>query len=108
MLGESRNDLFQDCDSPDSPQTGAWLVLFVSFGYVNSFGVFQEYYLLCKPALWSSSLPDTEPFRTDYLPEKSSSDLAWVGSFQLFLVFFMSFFAGKLFDEGYFRYLLGV
>ena len=46
---------------------GSTLVLFCSFGYANAFGVFQSYYQL-----------------TAY-PNKSASDISWIGSLQLFL-----------------------
>ncbi|PCH43672.1 MFS general substrate transporter [Wolfiporia cocos MD-104 SS10] len=62
---------------------GGFLVLFVTFGYSNSFGVFQDYYTL-KGA-------------------SSSSNISWIGSVQLFLTFFMGLPAGRLFDKGYFH-----
>lgn len=54
-------------------------------GIVNSFGVFQSYYttLLGRPP----------------------SDIAWIGSFEVFLLFFISTFSGRLTDAGYFRHL---
>ncbi|KAG8762278.1 hypothetical protein FRC11_010137 [Ceratobasidium sp. 423] len=68
---------------------GAWLVLFCTFGYVNAFGVYQDYY--------------TRIFMTN----KSSSDIAWVGSTQICLQFLLGAVSGKLFDEGYFHALVG-
>ncbi|KAG9103680.1 hypothetical protein FRC06_008931 [Ceratobasidium sp. 370] len=52
---------------------GAWLVLFCTFGYVNAFGVFEDYY------------------SREYLTNKTSSDIAW------------GLVSGKLFDAGYFH-----
>lgn len=50
---------------------------------MNSFGVFQTYYV--------NSLG------------KSPSDISWIGSIQVFLVFFIGTFTGRLTDAGYFR-----
>ncbi|EUC60404.1 MFS general substrate transporter, partial [Rhizoctonia solani AG-3 Rhs1AP] len=63
---------------------GAWLILFCSFGYVNAFGVYQDYYTRI------------------YMTNKTSSEIAWIGSTQLCLQFLM------LFDEGYFHTTVGV
>ncbi|CAE7162652.1 unnamed protein product, partial [Rhizoctonia solani] len=68
---------------------GAWLILFCSFGYVNAFGVYQDYYTRI------------------YLTNKTSSDIAWIGSTQLCLQFLMGLVSGKLFDEGYFHTTVG-
>ncbi|KAF9020820.1 MFS general substrate transporter [Hymenopellis radicata] len=84
-------------DYSDFPDGGlrAWLVVtgamcntFTTFGYVNSWGVFQSYYQ-------SDILKDTPP-----------SNIAWIGSVQYSLVFLPGLFAGRLFDLGYFRPLL--
>lgn len=58
-------------------------------GYINSFGVFQSYY--------------TQAF--DLPP----STISWIGSIQVFLLFFVGTFTGRLTDAGYFRpvFLLG-
>ncbi|KAJ2919884.1 hypothetical protein MD484_g581, partial [Candolleomyces efflorescens] len=83
-----------DEDFPDGGLR-AWLVVvgamcntFATFGYVNSWGVFQAYYQ-------SSVLNNSPP-----------SDIAWIGSVQYSLVFFPSIFVGRLFDIGYFRSVL--
>ena len=59
------------------------LVVFTTWGYINSFGVFQSYYAreLGRPP----------------------SDISWVGSIQVFLLFFIGTFSGRLTDAGYFR-----
>ncbi|GAA5960331.1 hypothetical protein JCM3765_007476 [Sporobolomyces pararoseus] len=67
---------------------GGFLVLFASFGYTNSWGVYQAYY---SQTIYRS--------RTD-------SEIAWVGSLQLCLFFLLALVAGPLFDKGRFRYLL--
>jgi len=58
-------------------------------GFINSFGVFQTYYV--------TNL------------QKTPSAISWVGSVQIFLLFFISAFSGRLTDAGYFRtlFLLG-
>lgn len=40
-----------------------------------------------------------------YLSNYSSSQISWIGSVQLFLLFSLGLVAGKLFDEGYFHHL---
>ncbi|GJJ08883.1 hypothetical protein Clacol_003103 [Clathrus columnatus] len=39
--------------------------------------------------------------------EDSPSKIAWIGSIQLFLIFFFGLPIGKLFDDGYFHHLVG-
>ncbi|KAI4209709.1 MAG: hypothetical protein LQ351_007363 [Letrouitia transgressa] len=60
-----------------------------TWGYINSFGVFQTYYIttLGHPP----------------------SDISWVGSTQIFLLFFIGTFSGRATDYGLFRatYTLG-
>lgn len=68
---------------------GAWLILFCSFGYVNAFGVYEDYYTRV------------------YMTNKTSSEIAWIGSTQLCLQFVMGLVSGKLFDEGYFHLTIG-
>ncbi|CAN8105192.1 unnamed protein product [Discula destructiva] len=67
----------------------AHLVIMNTWGYINSFGLFQSYY---STAL---SLPP--------------STIAWIGSIQVFLLFFIGTFTGRLTDAGYFRsiFMLG-
>jgi hypothetical protein len=55
---------------------------------LNSFGVYQDYYTRI------------------YLTNKTSSDISWIGSIQLFLIFFMGLISGQLLDKGYFRHLV--
>ncbi|KAF8902813.1 MFS general substrate transporter [Gymnopilus junonius] len=58
---------------------------FATFGYVNSWGIFQSYYE-------ETLIPNTPP-----------SNIAWIGSIQYSLVFFPALIVGRLFDLGYFR-----
>ncbi|GAA5931316.1 hypothetical protein JCM10213_000274 [Rhodosporidiobolus nylandii] len=69
---------------------GGWLVLFSTFGYVNAFGVYQSYYKQAR------------------FPEKSASDISWIGSVQLCLFFLMALVAGPMFDKGRFRLLIAL
>lgn len=59
------------------------LVVFNTWGYINSFGVFQTYYV-------------------DALNETPSA-ISWVGSVQIFLLFAIGTFSGRATDAGYFR-----
>lgn len=60
----------------------AWLVVITSWGYLNSFGVFQTYY-------------------TSVLGV-SQSTVSWIGSVQLWVIFVMSAFSGRALDAGLF------
>ncbi|KAE8238943.1 hypothetical protein A4X13_0g8315 [Tilletia indica] len=64
---------------------GGFLCTFISFGYANSAGIFVEYY------------------QKDLLKGTSSSNLAWIASFQYFLLFFCGSLTGRIFDTGYYR-----
>ncbi|KAI1849184.1 hypothetical protein JX266_005145 [Neoarthrinium moseri] len=86
-----------DLDASAVPDGGfeAWLVvagsivvLFYTWGIINSFGVFQTYY------------------RTDLLRTSSSSDISWIGSLQGALPAMGGVFTGPLYDAGYFRGLI--
>ncbi|KAK5102665.1 hypothetical protein LTS08_003465 [Lithohypha guttulata] len=77
--------------SKDDPPNGGWtawsqvgaahMITFFSWGIINSFGVFQSYYL-------------------QVLPQRSSS-ISWIGSIQVFLIFFIGVFSGSAFDSGW-------
>ncbi|KAI0926615.1 hypothetical protein AcV7_005507 [Taiwanofungus camphoratus] len=66
---------------------GAWMVQFCTFGYINAFGVYQDYYT------------------TTFLAQKSSSEISWIGSLQLCLMYAPGVFVGRAFDAGYFHHL---
>ncbi|RDW72525.1 MCT family MFS transporter [Aspergillus mulundensis] len=68
---------------------GSWFLFFNSWGVVNTWGVYQTYY------------------EQNQLSDMSSSDIAWVGSLQSFLLMLFGVVTGPLFDAGYFRALLG-
>lgn len=61
------------------------LMVFNAWGYINSFGIFQSYYA-----------------NTLNMP---ASTISWIGSFQVFLVFFIGTFSGRALDAGYYRHV---
>ncbi|KAH8088898.1 MFS general substrate transporter [Cristinia sonorae] len=67
---------------------GASMVLFCTFGMVQSFGVFQDYYTRVS------------------LTDRTTSEISWIGSVQVFLLFGVALPVGKLYDEGYFHHLM--
>lgn len=62
-----------------------WLVIFTTWGYINSFGAFQSYYT------------------STTLPNQSASSISWIGSLQGFLSTAIGAFTGRALDAGYFR-----
>lgn len=62
------------------------LVTFNSWGYVNSFGIFQAYY---ETAL-----------------HQPPSAISWIGSIQLFLTLFIGTFSGRALDAGHYRHVV--
>ncbi|KIM82760.1 hypothetical protein PILCRDRAFT_820057 [Piloderma croceum F 1598] len=62
---------------------GGWLALFATFGYISSFGVYQDLYVLSGTS--------------------SSSNISWIGSVQVWCFMAMSLPAGSLLDKGYFK-----
>lgn len=59
-----------------------WLVIFTTWGYVNSFGAFQTHYTLTM--------------------DNSPSQISWIGSIQTFLTLIIGAFSGRLLDAGLF------
>ncbi|KAI0672767.1 MFS general substrate transporter [Trametes maxima] len=75
----------------------AWLVILgcaigacATFGFVNAWGVFQEYY------------------QQNVLVGTSPSTIAWIGSIQYALVFLPGLVVGRIFDMGYTKLPLGI
>lgn len=64
----------------------AHLILFCTWGFINSFGFFQAYY--------------KETMSAD------ATQISWVASIQVFLLSFIGSFSGRLMDAGYYRYCL--
>ena len=67
----------------------AHLVVANTWGYISSYGVFQTYYVTAL--------------------NQSPSSISWVGSVQIFLLFFIGTFSGRATDYGLFRptFILG-
>lgn len=89
ITGRSATSFVDPGPPPDGGVT-AWtqafmalLVLTNSWGWINSFGVFQTYY--------TSTLGHPP------------SDISWIGSVQTFLLFFIGTFSGRATDAGLFR-----
>lgn len=71
----------------------AWLmailahgIMFNTWGFINSFGVFQTYYV-------------------HVMEIGGESQISWIGSLLIFIVFLVGTFSGRAFDAGYFRIL---
>ncbi|KAI1385225.1 MFS general substrate transporter [Hypoxylon trugodes] len=87
--------------NPGPPPDGgrvAWLAcigghfaIMNTWGFINSFGVFQ-YYVSWTIITYYVSVLGRPP-----------SDVSWIGSIQVFLTFFIGTFAGRLTDAGFFR-----
>jgi MFS family permease len=87
-----RDGTFSPIPIPDGGLEGWMQVLFShlinfnSFGFMLSFGIFQKYY-------------------TDTL-DISPSNVSWIGTTSLFLVYFIGVFSGRAMDAGLYRYTL--
>lgn len=69
---------------------GGFVVVFLVWGFINSFGLFEAYY---------TSLPHLH---------SSPSSIAWIGSLQIFLLMLIGAYSGSASDSGYFRLTCGV
>jgi hypothetical protein len=67
---------------------GAWCISFATWGFVNGYGVFQEYY------------------STNQLNNDSPSLISLIGAVQLSMVLSCSLLVGKLFDAGHVRWIV--
>ncbi|KAI4208649.1 MAG: hypothetical protein LQ349_009689, partial [Xanthoria aureola] len=67
---------------------GAHLLFFNSWGIINTFGVYQEYYSVAL------------------LSHESASSISWIGTLQGFLLFLVGILTGPIFDRGYFGHLI--
>ncbi|GKT51115.1 MFS transporter asaE [Colletotrichum spaethianum] len=81
-------------DAPDGGATawlvvlGAWCTSFCSFGWVNSVGVFQEYY------------------QTNLLSNYSASTISWIPSLQIFFMMALGPVIGQIYDNHGPRWLI--
>ncbi|OLN87377.1 Riboflavin transporter MCH5-like protein 17 [Colletotrichum chlorophyti] len=62
----------------------AFLLVLDGFGFITAFGVFQAYYV-------------------KLLPSSTPSEISWIGSMQIFLLFLLGTISGRAIDAGYFR-----
>ncbi|KAF9008313.1 major facilitator superfamily domain-containing protein [Cyathus striatus] len=69
---------------------GTWMIQFCTYGYLSSFGVYQDFYT------------------REFLVNRSPSDISWIGSFQLFMMYAPGILVGKAFDRGYFCQMIAV
>ncbi|KAG1807027.1 major facilitator superfamily domain-containing protein [Suillus subaureus] len=67
---------------------GCFLMQFCGFGYISSFGVYQDYY--------------TRTYLTNYPP----SAISWIGALTSFLVVNVTLISGPLYDRGWFYRLI--
>ncbi|KAI0737615.1 major facilitator superfamily domain-containing protein [Daedaleopsis nitida] len=67
---------------------GSFFIQFCTFGYLSSFGAYQD--------------NDTRV----YLSHENSSSISWIGSIAAFLIISSGLFVGRLHDRGYFYHLL--
>lgn len=67
---------------------GVFLNQFVTLGYTNAHGVYNDFYV------------------REYLSHYSSSQISWIGSVQLLFVVSSGIFTGRAFDVGYFYHLM--
>lgn len=65
--------------------TGSFLMIFCGAGYVNSFGVYADYFV------------------RQYLTNSSPSQISWIGSVQVLLLGSLGIPCGYAIDRGYFR-----
>ena len=92
ILDLSNNVMEVTKPPPDGGLT-AWSQVLVShllvingFGYISSFGLFESH--------WTTVL------------DRSASAISWVGSMQMFLLFFVGTLSGRAMDAGFFRSLI--
>ena len=64
---------------------GSFMLFFNTWGLINTFGVFQTFYE--SGALFS----------------ESSSNIAWIGGIQAYMLLTVGFFSGPIYDRGYLR-----
>ena len=83
----------QTCEEPPDGSLRGWLqvlgahlLVLNGWGYMTSFGIFQPYYV--------NNL------------QHSPSDIAWIGSLEIFFLFGMSIITGRASDAGYARHLI--
>ncbi|KAF9882863.1 hypothetical protein FE257_004949 [Aspergillus nanangensis] len=61
--------------------TGACAAQLCTFGYTNSYGIYQNYYA------------------SHFFPDRTPSDISWIGSLQTFFLFFLGGISGPISDR---------
>ncbi|KAK6368955.1 hypothetical protein LTR64_007114 [Lithohypha guttulata] len=69
---------------------GGFMLFFNTWGILNTFGIYQTYY------------------ESGVLFRETSSNISWIGAIQAYMVLFVGFLSGPIYDRGYFRVLLAV
>ncbi|KAF8995123.1 major facilitator superfamily domain-containing protein [Cyathus striatus] len=78
---------------------GAWLAVFVSFGFLNAFGVQVVPYTAAYIANSPRQFRFQAYYKTHQLSNESASNIAWIGGLQIFCIYFMGSIFGSLFDK---------
>lgn len=63
----------------------AHLITANTWGFLTAYGAFETF------------------FKNEFLQNSSQSDIAWIGSFEIFILLFLGAFAGRALDAGWFR-----
>lgn len=90
---ELSNNLMEITKPPPDGGLTAWSQVLVShllvvngFGYISSFSLFESHWMVVL--------------------DRSASAISWVGSMQMFLLFFVGTLSGRAMDAGFFRSLI--
>ena len=67
---------------------GGFMLFFNTWGIINAFGIFQNYY------------------ESGALFRRSSSDISWIGAIQAMMLLLVGFVTGPIYDRGFLRTLL--
>ncbi|KAG6879117.1 hypothetical protein C0992_005094 [Termitomyces sp. T32_za158] len=114
LLSPKSDHAFSDRSKPDIPDggirawstvAGSWFMMFATFGYLNSFGVYQDFY---TREFLSHNQPSKIALVDYYVecPFFRRLPIRWIGSLQLAMPFALGLVSGKLFDIGCFRVLV--
>ncbi|KAG1820082.1 major facilitator superfamily domain-containing protein [Suillus variegatus] len=86
--------LYSDSGPPDGGRQawatafGSFLIQFCGYGYLNSFGVYQDFYTRI------------------YLTNQPPSTISWIGALGFFLTASVTLISGRLYDRGCFYHLM--
>lgn len=94
-----------DIEYPEGGSRGWWVavtssgVLFATFGYGNAFGYVDMTLLSNFPSMLIVSSVLQQHYQSHQLQSSSPSQIAWIGSIQLWFLFSAMVFGGPLFDQ---------